>query len=100
MTHVNQPNLFLAISIHHHSIQKKTVPSKIQSTISIQFQLKICKSIYDIISQCLTGIINISLKRSIFPDNIKKARVTPIRKEGNKDNLKYYKPRSNYFLNQ
>ena len=49
---------------------------------------KILKSICDIISPCLTNIINRSLTTGVFPDNLKKARVTPIPKEGDKSNLR------------
>ena len=40
----------------------------------------------------LTNIINKSLTTGVFPDSLKKARVTPIPKEGDKCNLRNYRP--------
>ena len=37
-------------------------------------------------------MINKSLTTGVFPDNLKKARVTPIPKEGDKCNLNNYRP--------
>ena len=54
--------------------------------------MKILKSIRDIISPCLTNIINRSLTTGVFPDNLKRARVTPIPKEDDKYNLSNYRP--------
>ena len=54
--------------------------------------MKILKSICDIISPCLTNIINRSLTTGVFPDSPKKARVTPIPKDGDKCNLSNYRP--------
>ena len=53
--------------------------------------VRILKSIYDIISRCLTYIINTSFTTDVFPDNLKKARMTPIPKEGDKCNLSNYR---------
>ena len=53
--------------------------------------VKILKSICDIISPCLTNITNRSLTTGVFPDNPKKARETPILKEGDKCNLSNYR---------
>ena len=49
------------------------------------------KSICEIISPCLTNIINRSLTTVVFPDSLKKARVSPIPKEGDKCNLSNYR---------
>ena len=46
--------------------------------------MKILKSICDIITPCLTNIINRFLTTGVLPDSLKKARVTPIPKEGDK----------------
>ena len=54
--------------------------------------MKILKSICDIISPCLTNIINRSFTEGVFPDSLKKARLTPIPKEGDKCNLSNYRP--------
>ena len=54
--------------------------------------MKILKSIYDIISTCLTNIINRSLPTGVFPGSLKKARVTQIPKEGDKCNFSNYTP--------
>ena len=53
---------------------------------------KILKSLCDIISPCLTNIINKSVTTGVFPDRLKKVRVTPILKEGDKCNLSNYRP--------
>ena len=45
----------------------------------------------DIISPSLTNIINRSLTTGVFPDSLKKARVTPIPKDGDKCNLNNYR---------
>ena len=44
------------------------------------------------ISSGITNIINRSLTTGVFPDNLKRARVTPIPKEGDKCNLSNYRP--------
>ena len=54
--------------------------------------VKILKSICEIISPCLMNIINRSLTTGVFPDSLKKARVTPIPTEGDKCNLNNYRP--------
>ena len=38
------------------------------------------------------NVINRSLTTGVFPDSLKKARVTPIPKEGDKCNLSNYRP--------
>ena len=53
---------------------------------------QILKSSKNIISQSLANIFNASLKSSIFPDDLKIARVAPIFKEGDRDNMTNYCP--------
>ena len=54
--------------------------------------MKVLKSICDIISLCLTNIINRSLITGVFPDSLKNSRITPIPKECDKCNLSNYRP--------
>ena len=49
------------------------------------------KSICEMISPCLTNIINKSLTTGVFRDNIKKSLVTPILKESDRCNLNNYR---------
>ena len=53
---------------------------------------QILKSSKNIISQSLADIFNASLKSSIFPDDLKIARVAPIFKEGDRDDMTNYRP--------
>ncbi len=46
----------------------------------------------DIISEPLTFMINESLETGTFPDSLKCARIRPIFKKGNKQNIKNYRP--------
>ena len=62
-------------------VKNKFALRRINPAISIQL-MNFFKSICDSISICLTNIINRSLTTGVFPDNPKKASVTPIPKEG------------------
>ena len=53
---------------------------------------QILRSSKNIISQSLGDIFNASLKSSIFPDDLKITRVTPIFKEGDRDDMTNYRP--------
>ena len=92
MTHINQPNSFFFRPIHRYSIEKLICSLKNKSSYLNTIRVKILKSICDIISPCLTNIINRSLTTGVFPDSLKKARVTPVPKEGDKCNLSNYRP--------
>ena len=46
----------------------------------------------DIISNSLSDIFNESLSQKIFPDDFKVARVTPIHKGGERDDIGNYRP--------
>ena len=50
------------------------------------------KSSKNINSESLADIFNASLKSSIFPDDLKIARVAPIFKEGDRDDMTNYRP--------
>ena len=53
---------------------------------------KIVKLTKEILSPYLANLINISYKNGIFPDLLKKAVVTPIFKEDDKNEIKNYRP--------
>ena len=55
---------------------------------------QIIKNSRNIISQSLADIFNASLQSSIFPDDLKLARVAPIFKEGDRDDMSNYRPNS------
>ena len=92
MTHINQPNSFFFRPIDCHSTKKLIYSLKNKSSNLNTIPGKILKSICDIISACLTNIMNRSLTTGVFPDSLKKVRVTPIPKEGDKCNLSNYIP--------
>ena len=52
----------------------------------------VLKAIKDIIAPSLTDLFNASIKAKIFPDDFKVARVTPIFKNGETDNLGNHRP--------
>ena len=81
MTHLNQPNSFFFRPIHCYSTEKLICSLKNKSNNLSTIPVKILKSICDIISPCLTNIINRSHTTGVFPDRFKKARATPIPKE-------------------
>ena len=52
----------------------------------------VLKAVKDIIAPSLTDLFITSIKAKIFPDDFKTARVTPIFKNGETDNLGNYRP--------
>ena len=52
----------------------------------------ILKAVKDIIAPSLTDLFNASIQTKLFPDNFKVARVTPIFKNGETDDLGNYRP--------
>ena len=81
MTHINQPNYIFFRPIHCYSTEKLIFSLKNKSSNLNTIPVEILKSICDIISSCLTNIINRFLTTGVFPESLKKARVTPIPKE-------------------
>ena len=53
---------------------------------------RILKSVKDILTPSITGIFNASIKSKTFPDDFKIARVTPIFKGGDTEDLGNYRP--------
>lgn len=50
------------------------------------------KMVAHIISQPLTHIINLIFSKGSFPDSLKRAKIIPIFKKGDKDDIKNYRP--------
>ena len=63
-----------------------------KSTGLDEFNVKLLKLAAPYVSTSLAHICNLSLNNSIFPDNWKKAKVTPIFKSGDKSNVSNYRP--------
>ena len=91
MTHINQHNSFFFRPIDCYSTEKLICSLKNKSSKLNTVPLKILKSMCDIISPCLTNIINRTLTTGVFPDSLKKTHLTPIPKEGDKCNLSNYR---------
>ena len=53
---------------------------------------KILKSVKEIIANSLSGVFNASILTKIFPDHFKIARVTPIFKGGEAEDIGNYRP--------
>ena len=83
--------IFFFRPIHCYSTEKLNCSLKNKSSNLNTVPVKILKSICDIISPCLTNIINRSLTKGAFPDSLKNARVMPIPKEGDTWNLSNYR---------
>ena len=47
---------------------------------------------YDSLKNILFHVFKVSVPRGVFPDSLKIAKVTPIFKSGNKDNVSTYRP--------
>ena len=54
--------------------------------------IRLLKDAFNIVTESLVNIFNVSLQRAIFPDDWKLAKVTPIFKEGNKADCGNYRP--------
>ena len=78
MTHMNQNNYFFFRQIRCYSTEKLICSLKNKSSSISTIPVKILKSICDIMSQCLTNIINRFLTTGVFPESLKKAHVTPM----------------------
>ena len=57
-----------------------------------QFSVRLLKLSAPYISKSLAFICNLSLRNSVFPDDWKRAKVTPIYKSGNKSDVGNYRP--------
>ena len=61
---------------------------------------KILKMIHDLITDFLTSIINSSFENGVFPDKSKIAKIIPVFKSGNKNDIANYRPNFNFASNQ
>ena len=73
-----------------YDILKKLLNSK--ATGIHEIPDKILKACSDIISAHLLQIFNISLTTKCYPESLKFAKVVPVYKGGDKDNLDSYRP--------
>ena len=80
----------LVTPIQVYDILKKLLNSKAAGIHEIPN--KILKACSDTISPHLSQIFNISLTTKCYPDSLKFAKVAPVYKGGDKDNLDNYKP--------
>ena len=78
--------------IQVYDILKKLLNSK--ATGIHEIPKKILKACSDITSPHLSQIFNISLMTKCYPDSLKFAKVAPVYKGGDKDNLDNYRPMS------
>ena len=53
---------------------------------------RILKKVKDILADPLCTLINLSFSTGVFPDSLKKARITPIHKSGDRKNICNYRP--------
>jgi len=56
------------------------------------FPISIIKQVSDLISPALSHIINSSIQKAIFPNELKLSKVVPLFKKGNKDEISNYRP--------
>ena len=80
----------LVTPIQVYDILKKLFNSK--ATDIHEIPNKILKACGDIISPHLSQIFNIPLTAKCYPDSLKFAKVAPVYKGGDKDNLDNYRP--------
>ena len=60
--------------------------------------MHVIKSTFEIVSEPLKNIINLSFSKGIFPDKLKIAKVIPVFKADEPDLFTNYRPISHYFL--
>ena len=90
--HGNFPKSFFISPVSAIEISRTIKSLKNKSCGIHSLPIKILKSIHDIISPTLSIIVNSSFSNGIFPDILKQAKVTPIKKPGNSTNISNYRP--------
>ena len=80
----------LVTPVQVYDILKKLLNSK--ATGIHEIPNKILKAYSDIMSPHLSQIFNLSLTTKCYPDSLKFAKVAPVYKGGDKDNLENYRP--------
>lgn len=63
-----------------------------QSKDAYDINVKLIKSIINLIVVPLTDLINLCIKNNVFPDVLKLSKVIPVHKSGSKDDLNNYRP--------
>ena len=92
LDHINQPNSFFFRPVTHIDISVIIKSFKNKSSDMNKITIKALKFISNIISIPLAQIINQSFENSHFPNSLKIARITPIFKEGDKNDVNNYRP--------
>ena len=78
--------------ISHDELEKIIFGMKSTSAGSESLNLLMLKTAFPYIADVFTSLINVCLKQGRFPDCLKVARITPIFKGGNKNDLGNYRP--------
>ena len=86
------PNSFYFSPINHLDIKIIISSLKNKTFGPNTYPVKVLKYISNPISHILSHLINISLESGEFPNSLKTARVTPIFKDGNPNDLSNYRP--------
>ena len=80
------------IPVHHTEVENHLNALKPTASGYDDISPKILKHSSSIISIPLAHIINLSFKTGIFPDQLKKAKVIPMYKSGNRGDINNYRP--------
>ena len=92
LIHMNQHSIFIG-GVNEHEILKIMHKSKNKkSTDNTNLDMFIIKEIIETIITPFTYICNLSFQTSIFPNNMKTAKVIPIFKSGDKHQFNNYRP--------
>ena len=74
-----------------HSLHK-LLPSKYQATGLDSLPAQLLKDSAVVIADCVTHLVNLSIKSGMVLSEWKQAKVVPLFKSGNKDDLDNYRP--------
>lgn len=95
MSHISTPsNLSFSFQTVTHNIVRDTINSLKNSSGRDIYDINVSliKELKDVIISPLTKVINCCINSSTFPDALKLAKVVPIHKNGDIDNVNNYRP--------